>query len=465
MGRSALGEEGNMTTGRDMNRRFLGHETLETRSLLAGLVGDEACSAFQNPLDPNDLNADGAVTALDALVAINSINAGVNGDLSAKFAPPSLHGVVHEAASDFLDATGDGSLTAADALAVINTVNANLGPIRKLPLGEDQGSTIETAATLTFGRNFAKVLGAIDPALDVDVFKFTPTKTEISVAVFSARGIPLLVSIGTATETLETIETEADSRRPFKANLTVDPTKEYFITVRAADSAPAGSTGVYGLGVFNYSDDQFRTVTDAELGDDIHDGPTGTPTVLPLENRHAHVRSNIDTPTDVDSFTIKNVETGTLIIKAHASFPIEVSIQPLDSNLPTVAARAGTAAGVTAGTTYVVSVKSADGSTGPYSLNIVNSRLQARVHDPASALEALFARLDGDDDGFVTEVEVDQTIRLPQVPIIDRVFDNWDADDDLKLSFTEFEAGFEDLHERAVVDHPVRDFINRARRR
>src|SRR6185436_16185912 len=89
-------------------RRALRPEALESRNLLAVLVGD---SPWQNPLDSTDLNCDGSVTPLDALVAINALNSGASGDMSAKFAPSALSGRVKGAAEDFLDASGDGVLT------------------------------------------------------------------------------------------------------------------------------------------------------------------------------------------------------------------------------------------------------------------------------------------------------------------------------------------------------------------
>src|SRR5688500_1535595 len=101
-------------------RKALGHETLESRSLLAGLVGD---SPWQNPLDANDLNCDGDVTPADALVAINALNAGVSGQLAGRTAPPALLGWVKEAVSDFWDANGDGDLSAIDPLTIINALN------------------------------------------------------------------------------------------------------------------------------------------------------------------------------------------------------------------------------------------------------------------------------------------------------------------------------------------------------
>src|SRR3954470_10250617 len=92
-------------------KRLRLHEALESRCLLASLTGD---SPWQNPLDPADLDCDSQLTASDALMAINAINAQGSGDLHAKFAPSMLSGRVKDAAAGFLDASGDGELTAMD---------------------------------------------------------------------------------------------------------------------------------------------------------------------------------------------------------------------------------------------------------------------------------------------------------------------------------------------------------------
>jgi hypothetical protein len=77
------------------------------------LVAHTGAVSWQNPVRPTDVNGDGAVIALDALVLINYINAH-NGDVSlpADELPP-----------PYLDVDGNGLVTAADVLAVINQLN------------------------------------------------------------------------------------------------------------------------------------------------------------------------------------------------------------------------------------------------------------------------------------------------------------------------------------------------------
>ncbi|MFP6602219.1 MAG: dockerin type I domain-containing protein, partial [Pirellulaceae bacterium] len=79
-------------------------ENLERRLMLAANV-----AAFQNPLDPNDVNNDNYVTPRDVLIMINLIN------------EPDSWG---EKVGGFIDASGDKLFTNQDALYVINTLNA-----------------------------------------------------------------------------------------------------------------------------------------------------------------------------------------------------------------------------------------------------------------------------------------------------------------------------------------------------
>ncbi|MEI6526760.1 MAG: dockerin type I domain-containing protein [Planctomycetota bacterium] len=82
-------------------------EGLESRSVLAG-------DCFHNFVLPEDADASGSITPLDALVVINRINQ----SRSANPSSPSSSG------SGLVDVDADGSLTPLDALSVINQLNA-----------------------------------------------------------------------------------------------------------------------------------------------------------------------------------------------------------------------------------------------------------------------------------------------------------------------------------------------------
>ncbi len=72
----------------------------------------EVTQAWQNPVTPTDVNADGHDSPADALIIINELNAVGSHRLSA--------GIV----STFLDVNGDGSVSAVDVLIVINRIIA-----------------------------------------------------------------------------------------------------------------------------------------------------------------------------------------------------------------------------------------------------------------------------------------------------------------------------------------------------
>jgi len=72
---------------------------------------------WQNPQEPLDVNDDGHVVPLDALVLINEINANQSRVLAVPPAPPNV-------AYYFLDPNGDDRLTPIDVLVVINHLNA-----------------------------------------------------------------------------------------------------------------------------------------------------------------------------------------------------------------------------------------------------------------------------------------------------------------------------------------------------
>lgn len=91
-------------------------ELLETRMLLAG----DLVASWQNPVDCNDTNQDGIVSAVDALNVIQQINRGGARQLPelASGEPGSLSSVA------LIDTNGDGFLTPADAHQVIEFLNA-----------------------------------------------------------------------------------------------------------------------------------------------------------------------------------------------------------------------------------------------------------------------------------------------------------------------------------------------------
>jgi Ca2+-binding EF-hand superfamily protein len=114
-----------------------------------------------------------------------------------------------------------------------------------------------------------------------------------------------------------------------------------------------------------------------------------------------------------------------------------------------------------------VTVKAAEPEdAGAYRLHVVNVPISRDVpHDPDAALEAFFGRLDDNDDGVLSKEEARPALPPAVLPIVDRIFNNWDENGDGELDFAEFDAGVEQLHRGAPVGEPVREFFGRFRRR
>jgi hypothetical protein len=437
-----------------MLRRRLKVEGLESRSLLAGMVGD---SPWQNPLNAEDLNCDGSVSPADALVAINALNIGMTGELSGNAAPPALLGRVKGALSNFLDANGDGHLSAADPLEIINKLNNGLHrgkPGSDLPDTDQQPEAPgEDAQVIELSRNFAKVRAVINADGDIDVFQVTPTKTQLNIALFSSGGQAMHVTVvtlddaGAPTE-VATVATEDGSHRPARIDLDVTPNTTYFLVVKG----DPGVTGPYGLTVLNFNAPDFTPITDSPLGTDIHDEtPPGT--TLTLDRHHARVSSNIDAAGDTDVFNVTTVD-GKLIVEAHAEFALTLDVFDSEGNeLESIAtsSKQVQVVNVTAGT-YSISVAAANGTdTGAYRMNVVNAPTPVPDDDEPTDRPGLptpeewFTKLDTSGDVAISLAEFKGGVPLGKSRLADRVFANWDDDDNGTLSLDEFVAGFQSL--------------------
>jgi hypothetical protein len=78
---------------------------------------ESGSSQWQNPRDANDVNDDGIISALDALLIINELNA--NGARDLRQSPPP--------SQPYIDVSGESIVSALDALLVINFINNNVG--------------------------------------------------------------------------------------------------------------------------------------------------------------------------------------------------------------------------------------------------------------------------------------------------------------------------------------------------
>jgi hypothetical protein len=116
--RRAAGRQSRRSALKGLLRRTLQAEQLEVRSLMAADLG--FASNFWNVVRPADVNADGAVAPIDAVLVINSLNA--NG---SRALPQGAAGEGPQAASTpaFYDVNNDGHISPIDAVLVINELN------------------------------------------------------------------------------------------------------------------------------------------------------------------------------------------------------------------------------------------------------------------------------------------------------------------------------------------------------
>jgi len=83
------------------------------RDKFIAVAATPALSDWQSPIEPMDVNEDGQIAPIDALLTINAINSGESGVLTTS-------------STDLLiDVTGDGQLSPLDPLFVINHLNRN----------------------------------------------------------------------------------------------------------------------------------------------------------------------------------------------------------------------------------------------------------------------------------------------------------------------------------------------------
>ncbi len=109
-----------------------------TVNIVANGGSTAAGEGFTNSANPFDVNNDGVVSPIDALVVINSLT---RGGMRQLIASPSGEG---EASSRvFLDVNRDGYLTSLDVLQVIN----RLSRISKSGSGEGEASSVASSAT------------------------------------------------------------------------------------------------------------------------------------------------------------------------------------------------------------------------------------------------------------------------------------------------------------------------------
>lgn len=111
-----------MRVGPDKALYLLSHATSAnpSGSLLRIELAVDPAKPFRNPAEPLDVDHDGVIVPLDALLLIDKINAGQGGTLTN---PPSTT----DPFPVYLDPSGDNNLAPLDALQVIDHLNAQTG--------------------------------------------------------------------------------------------------------------------------------------------------------------------------------------------------------------------------------------------------------------------------------------------------------------------------------------------------
>lgn len=130
-----------------------------------------AYNPYQNSVDPLDVNADGFVTPLDALVVINDMNANGPRELPIPPQPPLVP-------PPFVDVNGDLFCTPIDALLILNFLN------RQEAEGESPADAIDPAAA---NQTFPKAMELAPIRLGEVVMGHHPKEASISL---SAQSVP-----------------------------------------------------------------------------------------------------------------------------------------------------------------------------------------------------------------------------------------------------------------------------------
>jgi hypothetical protein len=173
---------------------------------------DQLISPWQNPANKFDVNNDGHVSGLDALLIINRLLAGQGGVLPlAANVPP------------YIDVSGDGALSPLDALQVINFLNANPPSAGAAPAMATANMAAAPSAAIAPDLNpLATVTAMGQPAISGTTFATAnsaaalPPANSSGGSTASAAIAPVLASKALAAsfeseETFDASETDLDS--------------------------------------------------------------------------------------------------------------------------------------------------------------------------------------------------------------------------------------------------------------
>lgn len=334
------------------NGRKLTVEMLETRTLLAGdlLGASPQFSPWQNPLDSSDLNADGSVTPLDAVQAVNALNRGHSGPLEGRLAPPVLNGRVENAIQRFLDANGDTQLTPNDVLQVVNVINRQRpapAAMEVSPHDQQPDQIGEDVPLLNLSGGLARVYAALNSGGDVDVFRVIPERNRLGAQLFSFSNMELSVAIvdasGTEVGVPRSLNLPAESAS--LRDVAVTPGATYFVMV----SARPDVTGNYALQVINYGDRDYEPLVathfELRLSPNAISGVPTTVHAVALNARNHPVPGYAGTARITSSDANAALPTEVTFREGHAAF--DVTFATVGEQTLTVTSTADTSLTVT----------------------------------------------------------------------------------------------------------------------
>ena len=303
-----------------IRKRILTYQPLENRCLLAGDLLLGSASPWTNPVQPTDVNADGAVTPRDALAIINQLNRGGGGSLADRVAPPILgDDALTTDPPAFYDPTGDGEVTPRDALRIINQLNAGSSNAAAAgePIDQDHADVRDAATPIMLVDNFGRSTGTLNSATDVDQFQFDPDRLGVVVSVVDTAGNPLdFMLTDAAGGTLGTVDR---SRTGFQGIL-LARSAEDVVFVRIASGDNPGVVGTdYVLSVYQYNPSRFRlsgTLPIAEaIGQDISDFRESARDIDVDPNSGAEFIATIQSPSDVDVYRLPRYMSGSMLVR------------------------------------------------------------------------------------------------------------------------------------------------------